>query len=376
MPRRKRGEESGERGGPTHLIDAIVARLKDDEDGDAILSGSALASASDYIPTGNLAVDLSLNMPGIPVGRLTVVRGWESSGKSSLVTHILAQTQKRGGQAVLLDAEFAYDDQRAARMGLHRCEGDETCGNDLLLAQPETVEQSINLLEKTIKAIRAENPDVLTTIVWDSVGGSPTKAQIEGEFGESKAMGEHAKVMSAALRRIMPVVAKENIALVIVNQNRELLQTGPLGSAEGSTMIARRPLQFHASLMIEMRKVKELREGDKDSPAYGILARAKVTKNKCSNPFGKADVVCRFDVGFDDAAAHFQVAQQLGMITKKGAWYKMADVGDESFYARDFERILEAHEGLRAKIAQAAYEEFWPETVRQRYPAAFGGSDD
>ena len=356
MARRKRGEAGDEK--PARLIDAVVQNIRKAKGNDSSILTGEVAGATDYISTQCLGLDLALNMPGIPVGRLTVIRGWESSGKTSLVTHLLSETVRRGGIAVLLDSEFAFDEDRAARIGLAR--------EDLLLAQPETVEESINLIEHSIKAIREETPDTLATIVWDSVGGTPTKSQIEGEFGESKALGEHAKIMATALRRIIGVIKKENIALVIVNQNKELIETGSFPSGDSSTMIARRPLQFHASVIIDMRKAKEVRHGDKDSPAYGILSRVKITKNKCSNPFGKALVRCTFDKGFDDDYAHFQAAVTLGMITKKGSWYKMADM-DEAFHEADFSRIMADQSGLRERIAQAAYQEFWPETVRQRF---------
>ncbi len=357
MTRRKR-DEAGSDGSPARLIDAVVKNIRQAEgDESSILTGE-VAGATDYISTQNLALDLALNMPGIPVGRLTVVRGWESSGKTSLITHLLAETVRRGGIAVLMDSEFAFDEDRAARLGLAR--------EDLLLAQPETIEESINLLERSIKAIREETPDTLATIVWDSVGGTPTKSQIEGEFGESKALGEHAKIMATALRRVMGVIKKENIALIIVNQNKELIETGPFSSAETSTMIARRPLQFHASVIIDMRKAQELRRGDKDSPAYGIMSRAKITKNKCGVPFGRAQIRCTFDTGFDDDFAHFQAALKLGMIVKRGSWYKLADV-DEAFHEADFGAILQANPGLREKIAKATRQEFWSEVTRERF---------
>lgn len=361
MPRRKRTKTGGDaEKSPARLIDAVVKHVQEAEEGDesCILTG-AVAGATDFISTQCLALDVALNMPGIPVGRLTVVRGWESSGKTSLITHILAETVRRGGVPILLDSEFAFDEERAARLGLAR--------EDMLLAQPETVEQSIAMMESSIKAVRDETPDALATIVWDSVGGTPTKKQTEGEFGDTKAIGEHAKVMSTALKRIMGVVKKQNIALVIVNQNKELIETGPFASADTSTMIARRPLQFHASVIIDVRKAGELRRSGKDSPAYGIKSRAKVTKNKCSNPFGKAIWRCLFDTGFDDDNAHFQAGVGLGMIKKKGSYYHMADA-EESFYEADFaEKVLNVTSGLRERIAEAAYRANWPDTAIRKF---------
>ena len=362
MRRAKANVEAGDK--PARLLDAIVqhVRASEGEEESSILTGE-VAGAKDYLSTQSLALDLALNMPGIPVGRLTVIRGWESSGKTSLITHLLAETVNRGGIAILLDAEFAFDESRAARLGLNR--------DDLLLAQPQTLEAAIRLIENSIKAVREESPDTLATIVWDSVGGTQTTAESEGDFGDSKAIGSHAKIMSAALRRIMPLVAKENIVLVIVNQNKEIVDTGMFsGSAgESSTMVAKRPLQFHASTIIDMKKGQELRmkQADRDSPAYGIMARVKITKNKCSNPFGKAEIRVTFDSGFDDDYAHFQAAVKLGMISKKGSWYRMADL-DKPFHEQDFAGILENTPGLREEIAVAARSEFWTETVRARFP--------
>lgn len=359
MARRKRDDEAGKEGGAARLIDAVVQHVRQAEGEDSSVLTGQVAGATDFISTQCLALDLALNMPGIPVGRLTVVRGWESSGKTSLITHLLAETVRRDGIAVLMDSEFAFDEDRAARLGLKR--------EDMLLAQPETVEAAISLLEKTIKAIREETPDALATIVWDSVGGAPTRSQIEGAFGDSQAFGQHAKLMSDALKRVMGVVQKEQIALVIVNQNRDVIETGPFSSGETSNMIAKRPLQFHASVIIDMRKGTVLRHGDKNGPAYAIMSKATITKNKVSSPFGRAEMRCSFDTGFDDDFAHFQAALKLGMITKKGSWFRMPDISDDSFHEADFAEILDKESGLREKIAQAAREEFWSTTVRQRF---------
>lgn len=356
--KRQRTEEGG--GNSARLIDAVIQHVKASEGDESSILTKEVAGARDYLSTTNLSLDLALNMPGIPVGRLTVVRGWESSGKTSLVTHLLAETNRRGGISILLDAEFAFDESRAARLGLAR--------EDLLLAQPQTVEETIRLIESSIKAVREETPDALATIVWDSVGGTRTQAESEGEFGESKAIGSHAKLISAAMRRIIPIVAKENIVFIVVNQNKESLEMGPFaGSSETSTMMAKHALQFHASVILDFKKARELRCGDKDSPAYGIMSRVKVLKNKCSNPFGKAEVIVTFDHGFDDDRAHFQQAVKIGMIKKKGSWFTMADV-DAAFHEADFGKILGDTPGLRERIAIAAREEAWSDTVRARFP--------
>ncbi len=359
---RKKAEGAGVKA-PARLMDAIVSRIRQHEGEESSIVTDAVAGAKDYISTQSLTLDMALNMPGIPVGRLTVIRGWESSGKSTLITHLVAETLQRGGLAVLLDSEFAFDEERAARIGV------DMDGN-FLLAQPPTVEASIALIESSITEMREETPDALALRVWDSVGGTPTKSQIENEFGESEARGQHARIISSALRRITGLVAKENIALVIVNQNKELVDSASFRSSETSTMLARHPLQFHASTIIDMRKGTELVLGDKSKPdaeAYGIMARAKITKNKCSNPFGKCEIKVLFDTGFDDAYAHFQAALRLGIIKKKGSWYNMADAKEGAFHEVNFAGILADNDGLRERIATAAREKFWSETVRARF---------
>ncbi len=357
--KRQRTEEGG--GNSARLLDAVIAHVKANEGEASSILTEEVAGARDYLSTTNLSLDLALNMPGIPVGRLTVVRGWESSGKTSLITHLLAETHRRGGVPILLDAEFAFDEARAARLGLAR--------ENLLLAQPQSVEETIRLIESSIKAVREESPDALATIVWDSVGGTRTQAESEGDFGESKAIGAHAKLISAAMRRIIPIVAKENIVLIIVNQNKESVDLGPFSgnASETSTMVAKHALQFHASLILDFKKARELRQGDRDSPAYGIMSRVKVLKNKCSNPFGKAEVVVTFDSGFDDDRAHFQQAVKIGMVKKKGSWFSMADV-DAAFHEKDFGKIMADTPGLRERIAVEARAAEWSDVVRARFP--------
>ena len=312
-------------------------------------------------------------MPGIPVGRLTVVRGWESSGKTTLVTHLIAEVQRLDGVAVLLDSEFAFDEIRANTIGV------DTTEDGLILGTPETVEEAIDELEKIIEAIRETYPDKLALVIWDSVAATATKAEVEGDFGDGKAVGAHAKLISSAMRRIRGKISNDRIALVIINQNREDVSIGPFGgsSSGGSRMIAEKPLGFHASLIIDMSKGSELREdkADKKSPSYGIMARTKVTKNKCSNPFGRAEIMCTFDHGFDQPHALFSVAVKIGMVEKNRGWYKMPGVED-AFHEGDFIDILEDTPGLAQKITDASYAAIWPSNVKARFPEFVNGTHE
>jgi recombination protein RecA len=374
MPRRKRTSGEGEATSkPARAIDAIVQRITNERDADdetGVFTGSdRVAGAKDFISTQSFALDTSLNMPGVPVGRMTYVHGWESGGKTTLITHLIAETQRRGGVAVLIDSEQAFDEARAERIGVNL--------EDLILMQPETIEASIQAVEKSIKAIRDEVPDDLAMVVWDSVGATPPKAEIEGDFGDSKALGAAAKLVSTAMRRVNPIVKKHNIALVIVNQNREKIETGPFASMGGdqNTQIASHPLRFYASLEIDMRKAQELRVGDKDSPAYGILARSKVAKNKCSNPFGKAELRILFDRGFDDNFAYFQAALRLKLLVKNGSWYAMSQY-ESKFRESEFGEVLDEMPGLREQIARDFRRMVWPLNVRQRFMSEEDAGDE
>lgn len=366
MPRNKSARDSGGEAAPTSPTQAILRHL---DKGNMATADEKEPEATEFISTQNLLLDLSLNMPGIPVGRITVVRGWESSGKTTLVTHLVAEVQRLGGIAVLLDSEFAFDSLRAETIGVNT--------KELLLDQPETIEDCIDEIEKTVEAIREEYPDKLVIIIWDSVAATAPAAEIEGDFGEGKAIGAHAKLISRALRRIRGTIAEQRIALVIVNQNREDVSIGPFGgSSAGSRMIAEKPLGFHASLIIDMAKSTELRKdkANKDSPSYGIMARTKVLKNKCSNPFGRALIMCTFDHGFDQTHALFQVAMKIGMIEKSGAWYKMPGY-EGSFHEAEFDDVLGEVDGLEEKIRTESYKELWASNVQKRFPDLTGGGE-
>ncbi len=357
MPRRKKTDTDGGEATPVSAAQAVLRRLESEDISSADDKESA---ATEFISTQNLLLDLSLNMPGIPVGRLTVIRGWESSGKTTLVTHLVAETQRLGGIAVLLDSEFAFDDLRAKTVGVDT--------DELLLGTPETIESAITEIEDVIDAIRDEFPDKLALVVWDSVAATATQAEIEGEFGDGKAVGAHAKLISTAMRRIRGTIKAERIALVVVNQNRENVNIGPFGgSSSGSRMIAEKPLGFHASLIIDMAKGEELYEDKKEKKnPYGIKARTKVTKNKCSNPFGRATVICTFDHGFDQPQALLEVAVKIGMIDKNRGWYNMPGV--DAFHEKDFVGIIDDDPDLQEKITSASYAALWPPNVHARFP--------
>lgn len=359
MPRRKQVVNEPVASGNLGLADAILRVIDDGEEEDV------LGAPTDFIDPHCLALQLALNLPGIPVGRLTVLRGWEQSGKSTLAMHLLIETQQRGGIAVYLDTENAYDEYRAKKMGL------VTEGPDrVIVRQPQTVEECITFIERFIKAAREAAPDCLLTIILDSMAGTAVGAEMEGEIGESKAPGQHSKLLKKAFRRITKTIAHEQVALIIVNQNTEKIEMNAFSSMRGpsSSMLGDHPLSFHASVVIDMSKSSELTKGEgEDKKAYGVMVRVKVSKNKCSHPFGRAQARIIFDTGFDDDYAHFQAALKLGMIVKKGtSRYRMADAED-SFVEGSFGKILSATPGLREKIRDAARLEFWPQAAKDKY---------
>jgi len=344
------------------LRDSIIAKIE------GAVPADILGAPHDFISTRCLAIDLALRMPGAPVGRLTVIRGWEQAAKSTLGLHLCQETLQRGGVAVLLDTEFAYDEYRSQKMGINTNENDP---DGLIVRQPQTIEDTIKLIEEIIEATREESPDTLLTIVWDSVAATDTAASLENEFGESQRAGAHASLMRQALRRISKKIAQSQVCLVIINQNSEAVNMGPwagMGNTdEKDSMVAKRPLQFYASVIINMYKAGELKRGSGDKViTYGVKVKGKVVKNKCSHPFGTFEAHCLFDTGFDNDYAYFETALKLGMLIKRGSYYRLPD-SEKSFTEATFGAVLDETLGLREKILDAARETLWPLAAKEKY---------
>lgn len=329
---------------------AFVERLKGrNADFDVRLADSELDSdVVDYVSTQAANLNLAIGRPGIPVGRLTTIIGAEASSKSTLADHILAETQRRGGIGVLIDAERTYARDRAERMGIDH--------SRLVYTEGTTVEGTFELLNGMVDDVREDNPGKLVTVVWDTISGSPTEAELKGEYRP----GEHAKSVSKWMRVIHPKVAKHRLTLVIVNQLRERFDFGGsafLGRSHRKTMIAEKALRYWSSVILDCSQTGRI--GEAQQPT-GIMAKIYVDKNKVAPPFRTALVPVDFLHGIDRVACKLEAAKTAGIVEVRGAW---TYYGQDKFQAKNWGRFLGEHPDLEEKLAAAP--EAWQVKLRE-----------
>ena len=258
----------------------------------------------DYIPTGSLALDVALGIGGLPKGRIVEIYGPESSGKTTLALHVVAEAQKRGGEAAFVDAEHALDPTYARALGV-RVE-------DLLISQPDTGEQALEITEALVRS------GAIDVIVVDSVAALVPRAEIEGEMGDSY-VGLQARLMSQALRKLTGAIGKTNTIVIFINQLRE--KVGVMyGNPEVTT--GGRALKFYSSVRIDVRRIETLKNG---SEMIGNRTRAKVVKNKMAPPFREAE----FDIMYGEGIAHtgelIDLGVKLDLVQKAGSWFSMGE---------------------------------------------------
>ena len=283
---------------------AMLAIEKQFGRGSIMKLGSSARQQVEFIPSGSIALDLALGVGGIPRGRITEIYGPESSGKTTVCQHVIAEAQRKGGVAAFIDVEHALDPHYARSCGVNV--------DELLVSQPDTGEQALEITETLI---RSGGVDV---VVVDSVAALVPRAEIEGEMGDSF-MGVQARLMSQALRKLTGAVSRSNTSLVFTNQLREKIGV-VFGNPE--TTPGGRALKFYASVRLEIRRIETIKQG---TESVGNRVRVKVVKNKVAPPFRVAEFDVMYGEGISREGGLLDVGVAMDIVTKTGAWFTFGE---------------------------------------------------
>ena len=330
------------------LESAIAHILKTYGSGAVMRLGQANTMQVDAIPTGSMTLDLALGIGGVPRGRIVELYGPESSGKTTVALHIAAEAQKQGGEVAFIDVEHALDPVYARALGVDI--------DNLLVSQPDSGEQALEICEALVRS------GAIDVVVVDSVAAMTTKAEIEGEMGESK-MGLQARLMSQALRKLTANISKTGTVCIFINQLRDKIGV-VYGNPETTT--GGNALKFYASVRVDIRKASVIKDGEEQ---MGARARVKIVKNKLAPPFRKAEFDIMYGEGISKWGEMVDLAVQLELINKSGSWFSIGDerIGQGRDSAKQY---LIDHPDVADRIEQEIRDNMWKLQGKNAKPPA------
>jgi recombination protein RecA len=339
--------------GREKALESAVAELKKKYgDGAVMRLGDSTHQTVDVIPTGSLALDIALGVGGIPRGRVSEIFGPESSGKTTICQHIVAEAQQRGGMCAYIDMEHALDPQYAAKCGVNT--------DALYVAQPDTGEQALEIAETLIRS------SAVDVVVIDSVAALVPKAEIEGDMGDAT-MGMQARLMSQALRKLSAIIRQTNTAVIFTNQLRQKIGV-MFGNPETTT--GGMALKFYASVRLDVRRIQSIKNG---AEVVGSRTRVRVVKNKVAAPFREAEFDIMYNEGISTEGDLIDIGAQVGLIVKRGAFFSYEDqrIGQGRENAKAY---LREHAEMASRLDAVIREKAMSMAAGQ--PSAGGGTDE
>jgi recombination protein RecA len=313
------------------IMQTILQMDKQFGKGAVLQLGSRNVLPVKVISSGSISVDVALGVGGFPRGRVTEIFGPESSGKTTLALHVIAEAQAAGGSAAFIDAEHALDPAYARNLGVNV--------DDLLISQPDCGEQALEITDALVQSA------AIDVLIVDSVAALVPKAELEGEMGDSF-MGLHARLMSQAMRKLTGSIARTNTCLIFINQVREKIGV-VFGNPETTT--GGRALKFYSSVRVDVRRLAAIKDGE---VVVGNRTKIKIVKNKVASPFREAEVDILYGHGISREGDLLDLGSQEGIVEKSGAWYSFQ--GERLGQGRETARtFLKEHAEVRAKIDAA-----------------------